>query len=435
MASPITFSGLASGLDTSSLISQLVAAARAPANVITQKQSDITSQQGILSNITGLVGQLGTVMQGMTLQSDLQPRVASSSDSHVTVSASTGAAATVHDIRVQQVARGQITSSNSFSSLTGVVGTGSLTIVTGSKTASISYSPSDSLSDIASRINNANVGASASVLYDGSSYRLMVAATGTGTANAPQFTESGDALGLSDPNNIKIPAQDAKATIDGVSVTRSTNTITDAIPNVSITLNSAQASTDPDTNVTVGLDTSSLTTQLNSFVSAYNAVNAALANQLEYTGSTAGTDTLFGDSTMVELQGSLGTLMSSAYGGNAIDSLGLARDDKGNLSLNTDTLDAALANNPDAVSDFFATGGFGAAAVKLTDAYTEPGDGILTAKTTSLTDQYNQLQTQADDINSRATQLQTTLQTQFNSLETAMSNLKSQSSYITSVLG
>jgi flagellar hook-associated protein 2 len=432
----ITFSGLGSGLDTASLIKQLVAAERSPADAITQRQSDLNTQRSIVASLSSAVSKLGTTLQGMTVPADLQPRTASASDAHVSVTASAGAASTVHDVRVEQLARGQITSSDTFATMAaGVVGAGTLTIAAAGKTASVSYSPSDSLSDIAAKINSADVGASASVLYDGSTYRLMVAATGTGSANAPVFTESGASLGLARAENVKIPAQDAKVSIDGVSVTRPTNTIDDAIQGLTLTLNSPQATSDVDTSVTVGLDNSALTTKLGSFVAAYNAINSALHVQLDYTGSTKGTNTLFGDSTLTRLQSSLGNLMSSAYGGNAIDSVGLVRDKTGNLTLDSAKLATALNKNPNVVSDFFITSGFTKAAQTLTTAYTAAGNGFFATKTQSITDRFKALQSQADHINNRADAMQATLQKQFNSLETAMSNLKSQSSYLTSILG
>lgn len=432
----VTFSGLASGIDSSSLISQLVAAERAPANAIAQKQSDLNTQKSIVGSLSAAVAALGTTVQGMSLPSDLQPRTASASDGHVTVAASSSAATTVHDVRVQQLARGQITASREFDSQdAGVVGDGSVTITTGSASAQINYSSTDTLASIAAKINDANVGAQASVLFDGTKYHLMVASTQTGTANAPQFVETGDALGLSDPDNIKVPAQDAKVTIDGIKdITRGTNVIDDAISGVTLTLVSPQAASDTDTQVSVGLDTSALTSQLNSFVSAYNSINAALHVQLDYTGTTKGTNTLFGDSTLRQLQNALGSVMSGAYGSNAIDSIGLVRDKTGNLSLDTSKLNAALAANPNAISNLFITGGFASAVTKLTDAYSSAG-GILAAKTDSLTSRFTSLQTEADQINSRANALQTQLQNQFNSLEQMMSQLKSQSAYLTSVLG
>jgi flagellin len=101
----VTFSGLSSGLDTSSLVKQLVAAERAPLDVVASRQSDISSQKSIVSSLSSALAALGTAVRGMDQASELQPRVAASSDSHVTVAASSGAAATVHDVRVQQLSQ------------------------------------------------------------------------------------------------------------------------------------------------------------------------------------------------------------------------------------------------------------------------------------------------------------------------------------------
>src|SRR5262245_52963616 len=226
----VTFAGLSSGLDTTSLISQLVAAERAPANAIASHQSDISAQKSIVGSLSSALAALGAAVRGMDIASELQPRTATASDGHVTVAASSGAAATVHEVLVSQLARGQITASRTFSSAgAGVLGTGSLSITVGTTTKSISYGATDTLDDIASKINDAGAGASASVLFDGTSYRLMVAATATGTAAAPVFTDGGDSLGLSNPANITVPARDAIATIDGVEVTRGSNIIGDAV--------------------------------------------------------------------------------------------------------------------------------------------------------------------------------------------------------------
>lgn len=446
----ITFTGLASGIDTASLVTQLVAAERSPVDAITTQQSDLSSQKSILASLSSSLAALGTVAQGMNLASELQPRTAVSSDANVSVAASSGAATTVHDVFVQQLARGQITSSRTFTSPdAGALGTGSLSITTGTATQSISYGATDSLSDIADKINSAGAGATASVLFDGKTYRLMVAATATGTAAAPQFAETGDGLGLSDPTNVKIPAQDAIATIDGVDVTRGSNVISDAVSGLTLTLlaphaataaTATTAATHASSSVTVGLDTGSLTSKLNSLVSAYNAVNSALHVQLDYTGTQKGTDTLFGDSTLRQLQGALGSIMSSGYGpstasANTLGAIGLTRATDGSLTLDTTKLTSALATNPNAISDLFVTGGLATAMTTMTDAYSRAGDGMLATKAQSLTSESTQLQTQADQINARADALQIQLQAQFTALETSMSNLKSQSAYLTSIFG
>lgn len=436
----VTFTGLASGIDSASLITQLVNAERAPVNAITQQQSDLNTQKSIVGNLSTALAALGTAMRGLALPSQVQPLSASSSDGHVTVAASSDALATVHNVFVKQLARSEVTSSREFTSAgAGVLGTGSVTITTGAKSAQINYSATDSLANIAAKINDADLDASASVLFDGSKYRLMVASTGTGTAAAASFVDSGDSLALSDPQNIKVEAKDAIATIDGVDVTRARNVIDDAVTGLTFTLVSPHAVTDNGATVNVSLDTAGLKSKLQSVISAYNSVNSALHAQLDYTGSKKGTDTLFGDFTLRQLQGALGNVMTSGYGSDPLNpqtlgAVGLTRARDGTLTLDDAKLTAALAKNPNAIGDLFVTGGFAAAMTKMTDSYTQ-SDGLLAAKSQSLSDRSRALQSRADQINARADALQTQLQNQFTALETAMSQLKSQSSQLTSILG
>src|SRR5262245_12803333 len=112
----VTFTGLASGIDSASLITQLVNAERAPVNAITAQQSDLGSQKTIVGNLSTAVAALGTAMRGLLLPSQVQPRTAASSDSHVTVAASSDALATVHNVFVQQLATSEVTGSRQFDS-------------------------------------------------------------------------------------------------------------------------------------------------------------------------------------------------------------------------------------------------------------------------------------------------------------------------------
>ncbi|HUJ59759.1 MAG TPA: flagellar filament capping protein FliD [Kofleriaceae bacterium] len=432
----VTFAGLASGLNTTSLISSLVAAAKAPETQLNQEISDAASQESIVNNLSSQVASLGSVFENMTLSSDVQFRTASASDAHVTVAASGDAMATSHDVRVEQLAQAQVTSSNTFAS-DAAPADGSLQIQTGTgQPASISWSANDTLDSIASKINDASAGVSASVLFDGSSYRLMLTSSKTGTANAPTFTDSASGgLGLSDPSNIKIPAQDAKVMIDGVEVTRPTNVIDDAVTGLTITASSAQAAGDPDTQVSVAVDSNAIANQLSTMVSSYNAVMTTLNQQLTYTGTTAPTSSLFDDSTLRQLQATFAQLATQSFGGMSMSDLGLTIDTTGMLSLDTGTLDSALAANPNAVQSLFVDGGMSQAFVQMANGYTEPGDGILTAKSQSLQDRQTDLQSQISQIDDQASQLQTRLQDQFNQLEATMSQLNSQASYVSKILG
>jgi flagellar hook-associated protein 2 len=432
----VTFTGLSSGIDSGALVSQLVAAERAPANTLAAKQSDINTQKSVIGSLSSALSTLNTSVLALNQPSELSPRTVKSSDAHVTVAADSGATATVHDVRVRQLARGQITGSREFSSAdAGQLGTGSVAITVGGSTKTINYSATDTLASIASRINDAGTGTSASVLFDGTSYRLMVSATATGTAAAPTFVDSGDGLGLSDPANIKVEAKNALATIDGVDVSRGSNVISDAFGGLTFTLVSPHAATEASAAVTVSLDNDGLTTKLNKLVSSYNAVNAALHVQLDYTGTKKGADTLFGDATLRQLQGKIASVMSDKYGDSNVGAVGLTRGKDGALTLDSTKLSAALAKDPDALNKLFVTGGFADAVTKMAESYTRAGDGLLASKTKSLSDRSHVLQSQADNINRRADSLKTKLEAQFNALETAMSKLKSQSSFLSATFG
>src|SRR5439155_11332887 len=121
----VTFTGLASGIDSASLVNQLVAAERSQADTLVQQQSDITTQKSIVGSLSTALAAFGTAARGMDLLSELQPRAAASSDSHVSVAASSGAATTTHAIRVNQLARAQVTASKTFATnAAGVLGDG-----------------------------------------------------------------------------------------------------------------------------------------------------------------------------------------------------------------------------------------------------------------------------------------------------------------------
>lgn len=431
--SAITFSGLASGIDSSSLISKLVAAEKSAADPLTTSQNNLTTQKSIINSLSSSMSSLSTAMKNLDLDSEIKPQTATSSDSKISVAVSSNAILGNHDMRVKQLASSQVTASKSFTTnAAGVLGTGSVDIAVAGSTKTVSWDSSDTLDTIANKLNNAGAGVSASVLFDGTNYRLMVGSTQTGTANAATFTDNGDGLDLSNADNQKIAAKDAIVTIDGIDVTRPKNVVDDALPGVTLTLNGVHASTDADSQVAVTTDHSALETKLNALVSAYNAVQANLHNQLDYNGTTKGQDTLFGDSTLTNLQFQLGAIFSNAYGGSNLGSLGLNRDKDGVLSLDTSKLESALSADPNALSSVFVSGGFASTLEKLADNYTDSADGIFQAKTKSLTDQYNNLQDQIDQINQQADDLQTRLEAQFTALETTMSNLKTQSSQLTS---
>jgi flagellar hook-associated protein 2 len=434
--STITFNGLASGLDSASMIEQLVNVERSGANTATTRKSNLDTQKSIVNSLSSGLSALATAVRAMDLDSEIKPRTASNSDNRVSVAASAGASPGVHDLRVKSLATSQVTQSRSFaSSAAGVIGDGSVAITVGGTTKNVTWTTADSLDTIASRINSADAGVIASVVkVDEGDYRLVMNAKESGTAKAPTFVDGGDGFDLSNSANIKRPATNAVIEIDGIDITRPSNTITDAIAGMTLTLNSVHATTDPTAKATVSLDSTALTAKVQKLVDAFNNVNASLHNQLDYTGTKKGENTLFGDSTLRGLQSALSTLKTNAYGENTtLSAIGISIDKGGALTLDSAKLVEAVTKDPDAVSKIFLTNGFAAATVDLADRYTR-SDGLLATKTQGLTDRQKLLQDTIDRINKKADDLQSRLEKQFAALEEAMSKMKSQSSYLSAIL-
>lgn len=431
----ITFNGLASGLDTGSLITQLVSLERSSATALTTRQSDLNTQKSIVGSLSSSLATLGTAARAMDLDSEIRPRAVTLSDSgKISVAVSANASAAVHDLRVKQLATAQITSSKVFDTATaGTLGSGGVDITVGASTKSITWDSTDTLDSIATKITGAGAGVSASVLFDGTKHRLVITASDTGLAAKPTFVDHGDGLDLSNAANIKIPATDSIVSIDGIDVTRSRNVISDALSGVTLTLNAPHAVTDASTKATVALDQKALTDKVKAMVTAYNSVNAALHIQLDYNGTTKGSNTLFGDAALRQLQGSLATTMSREYGGSNLGVLGLSRDKTGALTFDETKLSAALATDPEALSKVFVGGGFATAISSMVETYTQSGTGILSSKSDSLMERHKALQGQIDRINKNADALQTRLEKQFAALEQAMSAFQSQSSYLTAI--
>jgi flagellar hook-associated protein 2 len=425
----VSFGGLISGLDTGALIDSLVSVERASANALSQRQSQLNTKKSIVTSLSSAVATFGTAVRALDLDSELRPQGVTVTDSKVSVAVSSAASAGAFDLRVSSLAAARVMQSQTFAgSGAGVAGTGNLDITVGGTTKAVTWDGTDSLDSIASKINAANAGVTASVLkIDDTNFRLVVAAKSTGLAAAPTFGGSGLTLGE------VIPPTDAALTINGIAITRPSNTIADALPGVTLTLNGKHETADPTTRATVALDTKALTEKVKAVVSSYNSINSALHVQLDYTGTTKGQDTLFGDTTLRQLRTAIDAVVTNSYGSSNLAAIGIQRDKTGAMTLDETKLAAAIAANGDAVSDIFIGGGFATAASSLADQYTKAG-GVLSAKTDSLTSSHKSLQQQIDRINTSAEALRARLEKQFGALEAAMSQLQGQASYLTSML-
>ena len=353
MTTPLTsFSGLATGLDTDAIVSSLVAVESLPIRRLEQQQADNSSIRFRLDTIRGRLDTLKTNLEGLDTRAEVLATGTTSSDESVlTVSATGGASLGTYDVTVANLATAERTYSNTFADIdgTGLFGTGTLTIQVGSGDAvDVTVDGTTSLNNLATAINDADAGVSAAVIFDGTNYRLQVAGEATGLENAITFTESaGLSLGLDDPVNEVVAADDARFTIDTLSMTRPTNQVVSAIPGVTLDLQDTGSST-----VRVDRDPEALLTKVRDFVDAYNSVTNGINAEFVFTGAARTGDSLNGDSTLRGLQSQLGFDAVQPLSGipagdfSTLAQLGISTSQTGALELDESIFTSALDSNP-----------------------------------------------------------------------------------------
>ncbi len=371
----IQFTGLATGLDTSSLISQLMQAEQAP---ITHMQNDKTWLQSRLTAFQQTNSKMDSLLSAaQSLESSDQyykKTATTSSGTYFTASASNDAlAGTSYQVEVDSLAQVQKSyTPTGFDSKTDqTFGTGTLKVTAGTTTTDVSIdSSNNSLEGIMKAINDANTGATASIIYNGSQYMLTL--TGQDVATSFSLDSSGLSGGTTTIGTLSTAqsANQAHINVDGIDIYSNSNKVTDAIPGV--TLNLLSAKTGEQTQVTIGSDNSALKNNLNKFVSAYNDVVSFIGSQSTMGDSSAGV--LDGDASMNSIKRHLQDLLTTkSDNGGSIDylsQLGLETQKDGTLSLNSDTFDKAVSNNfDDVVSVLAGSGDTQKGAISAFDSY------------------------------------------------------------------
>ncbi|CAB3768125.1 flagellar filament capping protein FliD [Paraburkholderia solisilvae] len=484
-------------LDTSSIISALVN------DKVSGQGTAIKTKQGIDTTQFTALGTLSSALSG--LQSSLKPFLsgaalssltATASASGITATTGTGATAATYQVTTSQIATAQTITSGAFSSAdANAMGTGTLTISLGTGTPfTVNIdSSNDSLSDIATAINQAagNTGIKAQVIKGANGGEaLSLQSTSPGAANTISVSVGSGATGQlanlgvtstpgtdltasGQPNTAGSPpgslstitstsggwtqsqaAGDALLTINGTVVTNSTNTISNAVTGLTLTLSAAATQTDNQSQtITVSPDNDSVDTDLSSFVSAYNAVieemNSLAAPMVNQNVPGSG-GALLGDEMINQLGAALGNIVGSqvSSGGlkDTLASLGITFQANTNgqpfaelqIDANPDnpSLDDAVATNPAALANLFnSTNGIADKLNSLVTTYTDPQKGLITSRTQALTDDLANLAKQQDDLQDYTNQLTSMYQDQFTSLNTLMSTANTNSNYLDALFG
>jgi flagellar hook-associated protein 2 len=438
--------GIGSGLDIKSIVSQLVALEKQPLNALKVSATTVNTKISAFGQIKSLVSTLADAATKLTSVTGWNAVSATSSDSsYVSVSAVGGTQPTVFNVEVQTLAKAKSTASAAITTGTAVgAGTLSLTVGTGTP-VDITVAATDSVTDIASAINGAGAGVTATVLTDASGDRLLLSSTSTGIASG--FTlavtsdadlNTTDALGLSRlvvGSTTTQAAVDAAATVNGIAVTSSTNTFASTV--LGVTFKALKLTTTP-IEISIAKDTSAVTNNIDAFVKAYNEINSILGDATKYDADTKTAGLLQGDSTAVNLQNSLRRAVQAVTTGSSkysrLADVGITQQVGGNLAVDTTKLASAM-NNMDELKNMFRATGTGSAngvAVQLKALTTNllSVDGFFTTKNSSLKLSLDRNTKDQTAVNARATRLEASLNARYSALDAQMASLTALNAYV-----
>ena len=434
MASQIT--GLASGLDTASIVSQLMQLEAQPQTrlkaQLSTEQSSVKSLQDLNAKLKALVTEAGK-LAGTTGWS---PVKVTTSDAGVSVTGSEGAVPANLSLSVTSLAKAHQVRYTSVSA-TDTVASNQITIDFADASATdVTLDLSrTTLDGVVAALNGSGTGVRASkVDVGGGQFGLIVTSTATGAAS--QFSISnadGSPLGIG-PGTVVAAGSDAAATVGGIAVTSSSNTLTN-VTGLSITLGPAATLGTP-IEVTVTADTSSLKTALKSLVDNVNAGLKSFDALTTYDASSKTAGPLYGDSTLRFARNALASAIY-ASDGTSMGSVGIQVDRNGKLTFDEASFDAAYAKDAAAVQAKFTTAGteggvdgFAARIAAVAERLSDSTDGTVTNSIKSHNGTIDRMQDRIDAWDRSLTLRRATLDRQFSALETALSQMQSQSSWL-----
>ncbi|MBN8748101.1 Flagellar hook-associated protein 2 [Xylophilus ampelinus] len=475
MAASVSSAGIGSGLDVESIVTKLMNVEKVPLTKLQSTASAIDSKISAYGTLQSQFASLQDVANKLATASAWNSKTATSSDATVVKAAITDgarASATSFSVQVSQLAKAQSAASAAVASGS-AVGTGTLKLQLGnwssgsfvakdgSSEVDIDITAADAtVSGVAAKINAANAGVTATVVTDSTGERLLLRSSTTGESSGFRLQAvDGDGSNADDAGLSRLafdPAagafgmagaaqasalqmgQNARATLNGIDIDSETNTLSDTVPGLSMTLTKETTSA---VEVSVAVDNTAITKLANDFVTAYNATNSMLNQATKYDASTKTAALLQGDSTTVSMQNALRRLLSTTTSGNIpmLSNLGIgvSKAGDGSIALDSAKFGAALAKSPADVQTFFtnatgneATQGFGLKLKGLMDTILGTG-GAIASKTASLDKQKKANSSDQDAMNNRLAATEARIRAQYTALDTKVASLNVLSTYIT----
>jgi flagellar hook-associated protein 2 len=463
-------SSTTTAIDVPTLVSQLMAVERRPIDKLHAKITGYETKISSFGTLSSLVSSFQTASKNIT--TNLQKLAVTPSDpSTLSATASSTAVPGTYALNISQLAQSQNLIAAGQTSSTAVIGNGAVTTVTfdfgtisggtltsgvysgasftanGSPPASVTIDgTNNTLGGIRDAINSAALGVTATIVNDGSTtpYRLALTSSSTGVSKSLRITTGGGDGSIGnllayDPAGVQkltqtLAAQNAKLTVNGIAITSASNTISEAIQGVTLTLKNI---TSTSTSLTVARDTTAINTAASGFVDAYNALASQIKSRAAYgTGATGG-GALAGDATLRQMQDQLrGILMTPASGGtlNSLTQVGISFQRDGSLQLDSSKLGNAISTSFIEVNNLFSSSTGYATRLENWAKSALAAGGLIDSRTQSLRKNVKDQNEAVDRLERRLSALEKKYTREYTNLNRLLSSMNSTSTFLTQQL-
>ena len=390
----ITSLGVGSGLDLNGLLTQLQASERQKLTPLTQQQNTQQTKISAYGRLQSAMDRLQESITALNNTSTFRQQTSTVTGEGVSAIAGETANAGRYDINVTQLAKGGSVASNSVA-MDQVLTTAATTLTidfgatytNGSFDAgaaplssySLDIAADSTLEDVRDQINaDAESGVTASIVNDGTGYRLALSSKETGKEASVVGFSGLDQLTM-DSATLR-PGQDAELEVNGIAITGTTNRIEGAIQGVTLDISAVSES---PVSLVIERDEASLKETIEEFVSTYNEVRSTIDRMTAFNGEGETAGELLGDRTVRTIENRIRRDITDSLGNgdlNRLAQIGIDIDERGRLQIDETTLDEAIATNVEGLTSFFAgeteEGGF-AGRLNTTLESITADDGII----------------------------------------------------------
>lgn len=457
----ISSPGIGSGIDIKNLVPDLVAAEREPKlNRLAQKEANLQAELSAVGLLKSALSDFQSKFSGLKDTATFSNRTASSSDSKIaSFTAENEAAAGSYSLEVTSLATAQkLVTQQDY-----VISEGTLEFsdADGSFLVTLDGTNNTTIESVRDAINNAsdNIGVTATILNVNGSARLVFTADETGAENQLIITGT-NTDGNTDLDNYDYNssvtstpdgngdiatfydqvtgAADAVFSVDGQPMTNATNSITDVIPDATITLKDSNVG-EPIT-LSISENSSGIKNQITTLVDGYNELIALINEQTSYNAETEASGTLFGDSLITGIERQIRNTLTDRIENSdsnytSLASIGITTNSDGTLELDGEKLDTALADDYAGVTTLFADDPKGVAFQidVILENYLQTS-GTIDGRTDSINDKLKDITEERTALDYRSAKLEARLYKQFNAMDLIVAQLNSTSDWLTSAL-